>query len=223
MKAWLKRIYYRLIYRRIGVIIGKGVVLNTQNGFEGHNAIGNNAEVATCKIGLGSYISDNSVMRKTIIGRFCSIGSNVQTGLGLHPSTTFVSTHPAFFSTQKQAGFSFVDKDIFKEHIFVDAGQKYVVAIGNDVWIGSNVLIMDGVTIGDGAIVAAGAVVTRDVEPYTIVGGIPAKFIRLRFTQTQITRLLTIKWWEWGLDKIRANSHLFDRADSFADIAEKGV
>jgi len=220
MKAWLKRIYYRLTYRRIDVIIGKGVVLNTQNSFEGQNAIGDNAEVATAKIGLGTYISNNSVIRKTIIGRFCSIGSNVQTGLGLHPSTTFVSTHPAFFSTQKQAGFSFVAKDIFKEHIFVDAEQKYVVTIGNDVWIGSNVLIMDGVTIGDGAIVAAGAIVTKNVEPYTIVGGIPAKFIRLRFTQAQIARLLTIKWWEWGLDKIKAKSHLFDSVDSFVDSAE---
>jgi acetyltransferase-like isoleucine patch superfamily enzyme len=219
MKTWLKRLYYRWVYRNIGVTIGKEVILNKHNSFEGNNAVGNNAEVATAKVGRGTYISDNSTIRKTIIGRFCSIGSNVQTGLGLHPSDTFVSTHPAFFSTQKQAGFSFVGHNTFKEHIFVDTAQKYVVAIGNDVWIGSNVLIMDGVKVGDGAIIAAGAIVTKDVEPYTIVGGIPAKFMRLRFTPQQIDKLLKLKWWDWSFDKIKERSAEFANIESFADNA----
>jgi acetyltransferase-like isoleucine patch superfamily enzyme len=217
MKTWLKRIYYRWVYQKINVKLAKGVTLNVHNEFEGHNFIGANTEIATCKIGLGSYVSENSVIRKTIIGRFCSLGSNIRTGLGMHPTKDFVSTHPAFFSTQKQAGFSFVDQALFQEHIYLDDKQSHVVSIGNDVWIGSNVLIMDGITIGDGAIIAAGAVVTKNVAPYSIAGGVPAKLIRLRFNQDQVDKLLNIKWWNWDFQKIKANSHLLNNVESFVD------
>ena len=93
MKAWLKRNYYRLYYYKKKVRISKNVLLDTRNYFEGLNTIGKNCEIATCTIGLGTYINDNSVIKNALIGRFCSIGSNVRTSLGLHPSNTFVSTH----------------------------------------------------------------------------------------------------------------------------------
>lgn len=215
MKAWLKRNYYRLAYYRKSVKIGKNVLLNTHNEFKGFNAIGNDTIFASSSIGLGSYIADRSVITKAAIGKFCSIGSFVQTGLGVHPSSGFVSSHPAFYSTQKQAGFSFVDKDIFKEHLFIDANKKYVVLIGNDVWIGNNVIIMDGIKIGDGAIIASGSIVTKDVAPYTIVGGVPAKFMKPRFDEQQTKKLLTIKWWDWSLDKIKADSRFFENVEFF--------
>jgi acetyltransferase-like isoleucine patch superfamily enzyme len=215
MKAWLKRNYYKWAYYSKNVKIGKKVLLDTRIAFEGYNVIGDNTEVASSKIGLGTYIADKSVIKKAIIGRFCSIGSSVQTGLGVHPSTGFVSSHPSFYSTKKQAGFSFVDKDIFKEHLFIDADGKYVVQIGNDVWVGNNVIIMDGIKIGDGAIIASGSVVTKDVVPYTIVGGIPAKFIKPRFDEQQVEKLLETKWWNWSMEKIKANSSLFERVELF--------
>jgi acetyltransferase-like isoleucine patch superfamily enzyme len=155
-------------------------------------------------------------IRFTRIGRYCSIGKNLQTGLGTHPTNTFVSTHPSFFSASKQAGFSFVEKNFFKENIFVDENTDCIVAIGHDVWIGNNVIIMDGITIGDGAIIASGAVVTKNVEPYAIVGGVPAKLIRHRFSPQHINLLTQTRWWEWDMAKVKSNSSLFRDIEEFA-------
>jgi acetyltransferase-like isoleucine patch superfamily enzyme len=83
------------------------------------------------------------------------------------------------------------------------------VVVGNDVWIGTRAIILSGVTIGDGAIIGAGAVVTRNVPPYAVVAGVPAKVIRFRYTQEQIAALLRIAWWNWNLDKIRSNMDYF--------------
>lgn len=175
---------------------------------EGKNVL--NKNVSFCgKLGYGTYIGENSRIN-AVIGRYCSIAADVITVGGTHPTSNFVSTHPAFFSTRKQAGFTYVDEDIFCEDIFADE-KGHLAKIGNDVWIGSNVLLLPGVHIGDGAIIAAGAVVTKDVEPYSIVGGVPAKLIRKRFTDEQINKLLEIKWWcmpeEWII------SHVCDMKD----------
>lgn len=83
--------------------------------------------------------------------------------------------------------------------------NKGDIVIGNDVWIGYEAVIMAGVTIGDGAIIGARAVVTKDVPPYTIVGGVPAKQIRKRFSDETISELLKVKWWDWPIEKISHN------------------
>ena len=128
------------------------------------------------------------------IGRFTSIGSNVQTIMFRHPTTyPYVSTSPVFYSTKQQCGETFADKETFEECVMLDHKQHCAVAIGNDVWINSNVTIISGVTIGDGAVVLAGAVVTRNVPPYSIVAGVPAKVIKYRFSQTDIEWLLKTK------------------------------
>ena len=89
------------------------------------------------------------------------------------------------------------------------------VEIGNDVWIGDDVTILGGVTIGDGAVVGTSALVTKDVPPYSIVGGVPAKVIRMRFEQETINRLLDIKWWNWDISKIKQESCEFDDVEKF--------
>jgi len=223
MKAWIKRNFFKLYYYRKKVKFGRKVLLNTKNEFEGRNSIGNNTEIASSSIGACTYVAGNSVIKYAKIGRFCSIGSYVQTGIGNHPSRLFVSTHPAFFSLQKQSGFCFVEENKFDDHKFTGQEKKYVVDIGNDVWIGNNVIVMDGITIGDGAIIAAGSVVTRNVLPYAIFGGVPAKLIRFRFSEDQIKNLLKVKWWDWEYNAIASKSHLFSDIERFIHVAEDGI
>ena len=148
--------------------------------------------LSNVRIGDYTYIMHNSTIRNTTIGKYCSIGENFNSGLAIHP-VSYLSTSPLFYSTKKQLGVSLVDKDLVSEYEPVN--------IGNDVFIGANVSILSGVTIGDGAILGTGAVVTKDVPPYSVVGGVPAKIIKYRFNEEQIKHLLSIKWWDWDTDK----------------------
>jgi len=146
------------------------------------------------------------------IGKFCTLGANIVVYLGGNHDTHRLSTYP----------FGYVNTDIFN-NISTDVAQsiaksKGPVNIGNDVWIGSNVRIMSGVTIGDGVIIANNSHVVKDVAPYSIVGGNPARFIRYRFTEQQIKRLLEIKWWDWADEKINQNLPLICSNDIDAFI-----
>jgi Acetyltransferase (isoleucine patch superfamily) len=113
---------------------------------------------------------------------------------------------------RKQSGFTFIKEQLFEELKPLIPDTMYLIAIGNDCWIGANALIMQGVTIGDGAIIGAGSVVTKDVEPYSIYCGNPAKQIRKRFTEEQIEFLLKVQWWNYSFEK------LAEIADSFQNI-----
>jgi acetyltransferase-like isoleucine patch superfamily enzyme len=157
--------------------------------------------VSNSAIGSGSYVSPGSIVSDAEIGRFCSIGPGVRIGLGKHPSRDFVSTHPAFYSSKAQAGFSFCEKPLFLE--------SERIIIGNDVWIGCNGVIRDGVRIGNGAIIGAGAVVTSDIDDYSIAGGVPARHIRFRFSQSEIEWLQRTRWWDLSFDEIRKRGSLF--------------
>ena len=153
-----------------------------------------------------SYVSNNSRLFNVEVGCFCSIGPHVQIGLSPHPSKIFVSTYPAFYSNYNEG----CPLNLRENKIFDDSVPK--TNIGNDVWIGSNVIIPGGIQIGIGAIVAAGSVVVKDVPPYAVVGGNPAKVIRYRFSEEQIEVLLASKWWDWPIEKIR------QRVDDFSEI-----
>jgi acetyltransferase-like isoleucine patch superfamily enzyme len=136
-----------------------------------------------------SYIARNSNATNVRIGKFCSIGPNFCCGLGLHP-TDGISTAPMFYSKAKQNGVSLVNEVVYEE-------QKQTI-IGNDVFIGANVTIVDGVKIGDGAVIGAGAVVVKDIPPYAVAVGVPAKVIKYRFNEKIIKRLIEMQWWDWS-------------------------
>ena len=162
-----------------------------------YNTIYNEVSLNEVTLGDFTYIAGNTNISKTTIGKFCSIGPYCKIGLGKHPTKDFVSTHPVFFSTLKQAQVTFADRNYFDEFAYI--------IIGNDVWLGANVIVVDGVKIGDGAIVAAGSVVTKDIPPYTIVGGVPAKIIKYRFEKEEIKKLLQLKWWDMDVEYLKEN------------------
>lgn len=178
----------------------------------GPNVIYQNSHLVMTTLGAYSYIAEGANASRVNFGRFCSIGPSFKTGFGNHP-TTFVSTHPVFYSTRKQCGITFAGKSCFDE--------DQTTYIGHDVWIGANAYVKDGVNIGNGAIVAAGSVVTRDVSPFAIVGGVPARCIRLRFSEEQIEKLLELKWWDWTEADLRMAQAWFAQDDitAFLDWA----
>jgi len=135
-----------------------------------------------------------------------------------------VSTFLAFYKdTRKVFGYSYYTGLQPGFEMYRKTASGYLVDIGHDVWIGADVKIMDGVSIGNGAVVAAGAVVTKDVPPYAIVGGVPAKIIKYRFTQDQIELLQQFEWWNMPEDWIRENWQLFDNIQKFAEKFTRDV
>jgi acetyltransferase-like isoleucine patch superfamily enzyme len=158
-----------------------------------HNFHGNN-KVKKCTIGINSYVSYNSIIYHTKIGKYCSIGPNVVIGYGDHPLDK-ISTSPNIYLNESL----FTDTEIEN---FLEPHFKQV-NIKNDVWIGANVYIKNGVTIGNGAVIASGSVVIKNVLDYEIVGGIPAKLIRRRFSQEIIQLLMQINWWDLEINSLK--------------------
>ena len=143
---------------------------------------------------------------KLIVGKFCSIacGAKFMFTSGNHTMKSLSTyTFPIFFD----------EWELDPVNIRDAWDNKGDIVIGNDVWIGYEAVIMQGVTIGDGAIIGTRALVTKDVPPYTIVGGAPAKPIRNRFSEEIIAKLLEMKWWDWPEERIKANIAAIQRGD----------
>jgi acetyltransferase-like isoleucine patch superfamily enzyme len=203
---WLAgKCYYQLKYWGRHLRIGYKANIS-QCIFGNYNYIGKYVILGCSTIGDYSYVSRGCVITHTRIGKFCSVGPDVKIAPGRHPSSKIVSTHPSIFSNPSFLQKSFANMSIYE-------GNKEV-NIGNDVWIGANCVILDGVTIADGAIVGANSVVTKDVEAYSIVGGVPARLIRKRFQDTEAERLLAFKWWDKDADWLKLHIH------AFADISQ---
>ena len=181
--------------------------------FQSNNKIGKNTKVSYTSLGIGTYIGSNCNITKTKIGKYCSIGSEVKTIYGKHPTSKYVTTHPfAFNNTMEKIGFKFEPNNKFRDE---NCNKLKRIEIGNDVWIGNNVLILEGIKIGDGAIIGAGAVVVKDVPEYAIVVGVPAKIIKYRFSIEEIKFLKDFKWWDKDLEWIKENIDLFSNIKNF--------
>ncbi len=162
-------------------------------------------------IGRYSYATRDCLIHHAKIGAFCSISENCRLGLPSHP-THLVSTSPVFLEGENYLGTNFS---------MIKHSPYRTTMIGNDVWIGENAIVMGGVKIGDGAIIGAGAVVTRDVEPYAIVGGVPAKLLRKRFDDDTIAKLLNSHWWELPEEKLRIVAYHMNDVPTFLKELER--
>ncbi len=178
--------------------------------FEGANSVSKFSMLINCSLGYGSYVASYSKLFNCKMGKYCSIGPKVQIVFGNHPTSKFVSTHPAFYALKTQSGISYVEENRFEEYSYVDKDHNWFVEIGNDVWVGYDAKILSGTSIADGGVVAAGSVVTRDVPPYAIVGGVPAKILKYRFEDEDILFLSKLKWWEKDLKWIQKYSKYFN-------------
>lgn len=206
---WLKcKISYQVKYWGKHLRINyKCFVYNTK--FGKYNWLDKHCLIMNCTMGDFTYCSDHCLLQNADIGKFCSIGPNVRIAPGKHP-TNYISTHPATFNNQPNFLKNFVTENTYKSY--------EPVTIGNDVWIGANCLIVDGVTIGHGAIIAANSVVNKNVNPYEIVGGVPAKLIKSRFDQNEIDALLKMQWWDKGDEWIQANISKFWSVNEFISL-----
>lgn len=186
-------------------------------------------EYRGCHIGRYTYgykglLEEDPLAQR--IGRFCSINNTARIWNN-HP-LDYVTTHPFLDSIQFCSW-----EEMDKRDKFIRKYGKYhenapfensalrdnrPVIIGNDVWIGANAIILPGVRIGDGAVIAAGAVVTKDVDDYAIVGGVPARVIRYRFQEEEISKFCEIQWWNWDIEKIMDNLELFYQPEKFLSI-----
>lgn len=180
---------------------------------------------ATTNVSMGSYsyAAARTRLQDCDIGRYCSIANDVLIGLGQHPISNF-TTSPTTYH-EELWGWATRYRPITSD----DVSPKRI-KIGYDVWIGARVIIMDGVTIGTGAVIAAGAVVTRDVEPYAIVAGVPARNIKLRFSDATVRRLLKLSWWKhdiaaWSIHAAAPTTAVVDEAllDQMESAIESGA
>ena len=167
--------------------------------------IGPNCSIVESDFGDYSYLAGDAQIIYAEIGKFCSIASHARINPGNHPMERVTQHH----MTYRRVEYGFADTD---DEPFFDWRRSHKCIVGHDVWIGHGAIIMPGVSIGTGAVIGSNAVVTKDVAPYEIVVGVPAKPIRKRFNDDVIEKLLRIAWWDW--DRLT----LKERFDELCDV-----
>ncbi len=212
----IKVVFYfiklKIIYKgKVSFIFGTRI----KNGsyFEGCNTLGEKSVFAG-KMGYGSYLSSRCKIEGKI-GRYTSIAPDVVCSRGVHPyRSPYVATSPMFYSTNRITGDTYAKKNTFND-------WKDEIEIGNDVWIGERAFLTGNIKIGDGAVVYSCAVVTKDVPPYAIVAGVPAKIIGYRYDQTTIDFLLKFQWWNKSPEWLRKHWMLLNDIEQLKKYESK--
>lgn len=198
MKSFIKGKLIHLFNPAVSI----GALVDTLSKIEPNAKIYRFAKIVNSTIGKHSYVATGTWIINTEIGNFCSIAANVNIGLENH-TLNKISTSPIFTEQLNATGEIWVEKDCFNPSLRTQ--------IGNDVWIGYGAMVKSGVKIGNGAVIGAGAVVTKDVPPYTIVGGVPARYIKKRFPEEIIHKLLDIKWWDMPDTTLKSYINIFQK------------
>ena len=211
LKYYIHKLIGKLFDQPV-ILEGKTVGYSLVRSEKANTALGKHTNIVApyflhdVRLGDYSYIARNRNISHCTIGKFCSIGPNFCCGLGIHP-TNGISTAPMFYSTAKQNGMTMCEKNKVEE-------AKQAV-IGNDVFIGANVTVLDGVKIADGAVIGAGAVVTKDIPPYAVAVGVPAKVVKYRFDEATVKALLEKQWWNGTEESLRLVERDFWNVDEF--------
>lgn len=198
---------YRWIFSKALKIILHPAALHACN-VDKTSKVCSKSELTNCEIDKYTYIGYGCFMVNTKIGRFCSIADRVSIGGAMHPMQ-YVSTSPVFHAGDNALGIN------FSHHMIPDTS---ISIIENDVWIGQGAFIKAGVTIGTGAVIGMGAVVTRNVGPYEVWAGNPARLIRKRFDDLCIQQLLESKWWDLRDDELKEYAESFNEPSAFLEI-----
>ncbi|MFA7361210.1 MAG: CatB-related O-acetyltransferase [Candidatus Kapaibacterium sp.] len=209
MSIWLNSLIKNYLIEKKNQNLHIGYMSHVENcNFGKYVYISEHDSIQNVSIGDFSYVGNKTSILNSRIGKFCSIANNVFIGPGKHP-VNFVSLHPIFYRDNSRAGYTFTTELEYDEYGSVE--------IENDVWIGTNTIIMPGVKISNGAIIAAGAIVTKNIPPFAIAGGIPAKVIKFRFDDSTVKYLQEIKWWNRDPEYLKANYKYFHSIESFME------
>ena len=176
---------------------------------EGCNVINRGCFISDSEMQFASYTGMNCIIKNTVIGKFCDLSWNLSLGGANHHYTRAMKFSEYHLNQVLNGSSPIIVK------------PDPLTIIGNDVWIGNGAIVLRGINVGDGAVIGAGAVVTKDVEPYTIVVGTPAKVLKKRFSDEIIAELLELKWWDWDVEKIRQNRDLLLSEPLSKDILKR--